>query len=349
MNRRSFEPDEVVQQGESIISLHQKIDVARRLGRNSNLQIYYLTGIFGEMEGCNGVMEQLIHPKEGGTYMKIMGCHFLYKGNPEERRVFSLEQAKSMISNIPRDMIAKSFILGVAFILFFLFQRKKAIHTTNCFFEEIMHKTIRHLGQPDIRYGDMAREIRRAMQFALAKEFKMDPDQLFLAFDRPSADGRFPFQPATSQGKPESLAAVIMKITIFLCAIMDNDGAYRFPTQDAFGELNQEAAAKDGAKEFMRLVDIYCERGINLGPRITFVRSVLKVALFFMPRLRRIIQNFLVALDKEKVQLDEDDYYFCLRRTTYNFRGKPIAERLKELEEIDAEKGNQYVQIQFKH
>src|SRR3990167_10227609 len=97
-------------------------------GKPIQVQLYYLNGIFGELAECNGVAEEVIRTEEqfkkygldwtkGGTYVKILGCSYLYKGDPQQQRVFGFEQAKSNISSLPRHIIGPSFFYSAAVLL----------------------------------------------------------------------------------------------------------------------------------------------------------------------------------------------------------------------------------------
>ena len=90
-----------------------KVAEIAKSGRKVQMQVYFLHGIYGELPNCNGVAEEIIDtdekllkwgkdPAEGGTFVKIWGCSYLYRGNPTMSKVFGMEQAKSMVSATPR-------------------------------------------------------------------------------------------------------------------------------------------------------------------------------------------------------------------------------------------------------
>lgn len=333
--------------------------VRKNAGKPITVQIYFLQGIFGELDNCNGVAEEVVDsdeklvkygldPKEGGTYIKLIGCSYLYKGNPMQSRVFGMEQAKDMVSMIPRDIIGRSFLYSAAIGLKFLFNRKGLIHDVHQYFNGIKHKTIRHVSPPWIRLKPSTREIRRAMDVALKREFKIDPmtDLMNESF-APRTDIEF--------------AAAITKVVAFFTLIMEFDGAYYFPTMDALGEIDKENAARSGAREMVRIAQLMIDRNTNLTVvpdvssrtegvpnKFRFLKILLQIIFFFSPRARRLAKQFLLELDLTKVGLDEADWYFCLRRNTHNYRGVPLPDRLRELEQIDKLKGHSYVKIEFK-
>ena len=323
-------------------------------GKPVNIQIYFLQGIFGEIGDkmqCNGIGEAVIHPPEGGTFLKLVGCSYLYKGDPQQSKTFGLEQGKSMISNIPMLLIGKSMIYVSAIGLRFLLQRKKFIEDVNFYLEEIRWKTLRHHAVPDFHMNAYSREIRRAVDVAVKKLLKIDPEYDLYNNTIPSQIvGNWKL----------ALAGAITKATAFAVQIMELDGAYKFPTQDILGEKDTENAKRSGVRETMRLFNLMLERQTNLTvipgisdrtegvPRkFRFLKYVIGALFLFSSFSRKFAQEFLVELDEKKVALDDADWYFCLRRNTHNYRGVPLPERLEELKRIDNERGHQYLNVEF--
>ncbi len=330
-------------------------------GKPISVQLYFMHGIFGELPDCNGIAQEIIDndeklakwgldPKEGGTFIKLVGCSYLYEGNPKQEKVFGMEQAKSDISTLPRDIVGKSVLYSGAVALRFLLQRKKLIHDLHVFFSEIKHKTVRHVAPPEIRQKKCVREIRRAMDVALKRALGIDPSVDLLEGVHLHNDKHTKLE----------LAAAIAKATLFVTTMMELDGAYCFPTQDALGEKDTENARRSGYAEAMRLFDVMIARQKNLTPvpgisdrvsgvpfKFIFIKRVVRAALILSPTMRRIAREFLVELDAKKVGLSEANWYFCLRRNTHNYRGMALPLRLLELERIDRERGHQYVQIEF--
>ena len=52
--------------------------------------------------------------------------------------------------------------------------------------------------------------------------------------------------------------------------------------------------------------------------------------------IRGFLKEFLSQLDYKEIHLSKDDYYFCLRKSAYNFKGHTLSERLEEAAGIDA-------------
>lgn len=355
--------------------------VEKNKGKPVQISVYFLTGIFGELENCNGIAEEVIvsdeqfkkyglDPAEGGTYIKILGCSYLYKGDPEQSKVFGMEQAKSNISNLPMMIIGKSALYSAAVILRALLQRKRFVHDLHIFFEEIRHKTIRHTSPPEIRMRKSVREIRRALDIAIKETLGIAPivdlanqtDPSTLTSRRKIFGTTLPrWIPFARRYEKLDLAAMIFKAMLFVTLIMERDGAYCFPMQDILGEADKENAKRSGTRELMRLFDLMLERQTNLTPvegfskrtqgvphKFRFLKRAARLFLFISPTARKIVQRFLVELDTSKVALDDADWYYCLRRDTHNYRGTTLKERLDELERIDAERGHQYIKMEFR-
>lgn len=335
------------------------VEIAKS-GKPAKMSVYFLHGIYGELPNCNGIAEEVIDtdeklakygldPKEGGTFIKVWGCSYLYRGNPAMGHVYGMEQAKSMVSAIPREILTRSKLLGFALLLLFLFRRRRFIEYAHVYMESIRNHSIRHYSPPGIRQGRPVREIRRAMDVAIKNEFDIPAE-----FDLLTA------LPGYKEYK-KMTAALLTKIAAFATLIMEMDCAYRLPLQDILGEVKWENAKQSPIKETMRLFDLMLERQTNLTvvPGISdryegiphkfrFLKKITWLVLLFSPTARRITRTFLTQLDPAKVGLDESDWYYCLRRNTHNYRGVPLPERLKELARIDKEKGHQYIKFQYK-
>lgn len=322
--------------------------VKKNEGKPVHMNVYLLYGVYGELPGCEGLAEEVINtdeklkkygldPAEGGTFIKLMGCSYLYKGDPATDKVKGIELAKRCVSVFPRRIIGRSVVLTAALGFLYIFFPKRFWDYACIFAEEIKMKTIGIYGIPEERYNKAEKEIKRAMDVALKDEFNIAPEEdLVNEGDWVKMEKNF-------------MAYALAKLTAFFALFINLDAAYRFQTQDMLGETNKENARRSARKETIRLLNIMISRTTTtIDEKFRHVRNALGAAMLFSPRLRRIIQKFLLEINVEKVGLDEADYYFCLRRTS-NYRGFPLAERLRQLYLIDKEKGHQYVNIEFKN
>lgn len=317
-------------------------------GEPVRMNVYLLYGVYGELPGCEGLAEDLINtdeklkqygldPVEGGTFIKLIGCSYLYKGDPATEKVKGIEQAKSNISVLPRRIIGASIVLSSALAFLYAFFRKRFWWYVFIFADEIRMKTVRIHDIPEARYNKCEKEIKRAIDVAIRKVFKIAPDENLVEDLDIERIKRNPM--------PYAIARFVKFFTLFI----NLDAAYRFPTQDMLGELKKENAKRSGLKEAMRLLDIMVERTTtDLSVKFRHVKRMLWMAMLINPKMRKLIREFLLELNIEKVGLDEADYYFCLRRTSYNYKGKTLDQRLRELYLIDKEKEHQYVNIEFR-
>ncbi len=288
--------------------------IRERVGAGGQIEI--IGGVFGEWLGCDGMVEEVIKPAWGGTFVKIYGCSYLFKGYPDKNSVRGMDMSKAMVSAIPREIIGRSFLLSGSLIILFLFFRKRFIGYLDRLFTIINERNL-HYEIPKDEYCGSVKEIKRAVAEALSQEIN-------------------------------DWSVLVGKITRFGCLFLERDTAYRFRVQDAFGELNPNA--KNSVKELFRILDIMIsrERSKSLtGGYITdmigkwkFIKSVLQIALFTSPQLKKIISRIIKNIDPEKIKMDDADWYFCLRYLSYDFGGKNREWRFAERDRIDKEKGH---------
>ena len=244
-------------------------------------------------------------------------------------------------------------MLSGALLLLFVFGRKHLIDYMHRYFQSIKYHSIRLYSPAENRLGRPVREIRRAMEVALRKEFNIPADVNL----NDLAPSHYALKPIAKY----DLAGLITKMTAFATLIMEMGCAYRFPLQDILGEVDRDNAVKSGRQEVLRLFKLMEQRQTNLTvvpgisdrtqgipEKFRFLRKLVSIAMALSPRARRIAQTFLIELDTEKVGLDDSDWYFCLRRNTHNYRGWDLPARLAELDRIDEEKKHQYIKFEYK-
>ena len=299
-------------------------------------------GLFGELENCTGVYESIIHPPEGGTIIKPIGNTFLFKGDPDQHRVNGMLLAKSMISNIPRVFITQSWVMRLAVVAMFIFTRRTLLNLAHYYIQEIMRKCVTFLTIPYAHYNKFEKEVMRAAFAAVANEYKLtERQQLFSPEILINADWQ------ESKKLPYLGAIVIIKFVSFICVFLANDAAYRFRVQDWFGLINIQSVVRNVRKEFMRTVHIVLLRDHAVGYKMKFVVNAANLLLRISPRARRIATGFLLEINLEQVVLDRDDWYYCLRRPSYDFRGWSIEDRLAECKRLDAENKHYYPEIRY--
>jgi hypothetical protein len=306
--------------------------------KESNGNPPIVNGVFGDVENCNGVLElPVIYPPEGGTKFKVFGCTYEFKGLPEVHVVEGLGLAKAMISALPREFIIKNFANSLSLAWNIVFRRKKFIHMVRVYFATIYANEVAKIGIASDKYSDLVREIKRSIK-AVNDRIMAKRGWDETKFSNLNTD----FQVINDKEFLE-LAALF---TEFICVFIELDSAYRFRAQDVFENLNKENVKKNVVKEVRRLLDIAISRedpehGIlyKLVPTAKLIVLLLRLS----KELRDYVRAFFLELDLEKVRLDEADWYFCLQRRAYNFRGISLGERLLEKKRIDEEKGHVFL------
>ena len=260
-------------------------------------------GVFGEGEHCNGIVEGVLKPEEGGTFMKIYGCPVIAKGHAKKEIVYGIQLAKAILSSIPREIIGKSW-LNMAFLGFkFLFARDQLLKELYFVFHQIDQKVLKHYDIPEKEYNVFAKELKRAVDKAI-------------------------------EGENNQWGKLIEKAVKFLRLFLEIDNGYRNRVQDALGEIREGSLS-----EFWRIYGILESRELGITAHWKFIKLVLKAAFLLSPTLRRITIKFLENLDVSKIKMDKADWYFCLNFKSYNFGGLTHEDRLKERSKLNKEYG----------
>jgi hypothetical protein len=298
-------------------------------------RIQTIGGVFGEIRGCDGYVEEVIKPEEGGTFVKIYGCSFLYKGLPHHAQVHGLELSKSLISEIPREIIGRSYVLLIAFGLLFLFARKRLIHFADHLFDVLIRRAVRWYDLPPKEYNAFAKELTRATTNALQEVFGLTELEIHRAQHVYEPDSRLEHLNASDvKFHPKQLGYLLARVSKFVILVLELDSAYRFRAQDVIG-----------AGTFMDCLDLLASRETAHGIAFKwdFLKRVLKLAFWFMPDLERFVNATMANIDQDKVRMDESDWYFCLRWLSYDFGGLNQEERFALRDRIDAENGHVFL------
>lgn len=299
------------------------IEFIKRNTNGSN-QYAVVAGAFGDMEDCDAIVEQFIYPPEGGAFTKFYGCSYLFKGVPLKQVVEGIGFAKSTISEIPREIIAKSLYIKLSLLLFALFSKKRFIHYARVYFKSALSHSIERFHFPDSRRNKLTREMNRALEVAIRREIKR----------KKVNDGEF-YQ-------------LVRDIAKFVWMFIEYDNAYRLRLQDILENIDKGAIAKTPVKEIRRLFALLIEREnkyVGIRHKWIQMRRLVIPILCFSKDARELMKQFLLELNTEITKLDEDDWYFSLRRRGYLFRGMSLDDRLKEKERIDKEKGHIILKI----
>lgn len=114
------------------------------------------------------------------------------------------------------------------------------------------------------------------------------------------------------------------------------DFPYCARVQDALSVSND-------LKEFIQTL-LEREKDLNLIEKWKLLKKASKL-LIFAPEVKRFLDRFIKELDKSKIVLDEDDFYFVLNRERYDYYGLSHEERLRMRSIFDEEQENRPIMV----
>ena len=181
-------------------------------------------GVFGEMAGRNGWVEKIIRfdgekyqtkvfggdewgnaikedwfPKEQGVFIKLFGNSFLFKGYLSKASVEGIEQAKSLLFQVPKNL---PFFTALGLGFDYLFRRRKFWAFVDWILQEVDQKTLKHYQVPPEEYNVFAVELFRAAIHALYKVFGIDLSRPAYYPGHPRWDkNRYVLDPQDNTGK----------------------------------------------------------------------------------------------------------------------------------------------------
>lgn len=281
-----------------------KLKFLSDLAKYGTREIAY--GVFGpETRSSDGYIEEVLTPASGGTFLKLYGCSYLFKGHSTTPVVQGIQLSKSLFSAFLRELARMPFA-AIGFGLSFLFTRKRFLKFADFALSEIDQKVTQYYGHPETEYNEMPQEICRALTEAAIGEGIYEP--------------------------------IFAKLGRFVRLFFQEDNTYRFRIQDAFGGTNPEG----GAPEFLKRLKVMQDRetGTGIPQKWRFIRVVLGLAIITSPALGRILERFVRILDTQKVKMDESDWYFSLTFRSYDFGGLSYDERSGLRQLADRQKGH---------
>jgi hypothetical protein len=291
-------------------------------------------GAFGDVEDCEGYLEKVIESPEGGRMSKFWGCSYLFKGNPTYEMVEGIGFGKAFFSRIPREIIAASFVLGLAMVFLLVFARKRLVHYARVYFGVVCGELVKKAPFDSTKQNTFTRELRRSIDKEIDEELIRIGRQRISDGERGDLISQGAYLGSDSREECELIA----NAAEFLYLFLEYDNAYRFRFQDILECLNKDNLRRHPTREIIRLFDILREREYNINQKWDGLRRIVVPMMVVSPTVRRWVVNILSELDLTKVMLDEDDWYFCLNRHEYDFRGIPYAMRLEERKRVDKEK-----------
>lgn len=119
--------------------------------------------------------------------------------------------------------------------------------------------------------------------------------------------------------------------------ILQFSTTYRAFVQEIAGIINKEQFLKNPLIEYLRVKRVFLNR---LKSDNTKIENLWRLGFLLLLAVRPVAMKLVKEIDLGQIRFDENDWYYVLRRKSYNFGGKSIDERLKEVDNIDKEKGN---------
>lgn len=257
----------------------------------------------------------------GSVYTKFYGITYLYKGVINSRVIDSVAQTKRMF------MATAEFVLRNWFLIPLLFLLKKSVLQ---WIVRIYRSDLSTKLPPLNQFSPFSKEIIRVAHEATG-----------ITVNRP-------------EGRYTQAMSDLSDLIICLVSFFEFDTAYRFRFQDAMGEtLTRNNLRKKSLVLFKifsdmdnpiiwvrNAFDLAISREKHIKEKLIALKKLSLLILWLSPKARRFVKEFVAKLDINKIRLDRADFYFCLRRIGYNYRGISYDDRLKFAKQIDKEKGH---------
>ena len=278
--------------------------------------IIKVDGVFGDTFPNFGYVEEYLETDKG-IQIKFYGCSIFYNGDLKRETIDSVATTKRAM------MVIAAIILKFRFFLvFYLLFYKKLVRDFIFKFAEIYEADLRQKAYKSLSdFSPVPREIIRA-GMELTKEIPLE-------------------YPLNEYGEVSEIDYRMKVEYLFWClgTIIQNDTAYYWRVQDPLSNLNKGALKRNPKKEIARLFDLAIERENQIKDKIHFLKKFFMLLLWFPPA-KRLALKYLLELDIDKIQPNEDDLYWASRRDGYNFMGLSVAQRSSNIEAIDKEKGH---------
>ena len=265
----------------------------------------------------HAIVEKVSSSPDGQPLTKLRGCSYIYKGYPRIMRMLDTSKDASWIV---ADILKKILIPTILFFIFLKpIARRIFIKTCNKYFEIAYKPLLGFIPPEGKQYCPAIREIYNTLQ------------QMIKGI------------------KNERMREVFSKFRDLFLLAVEMDTAYRFKFQDILPTVNVENLKKHPIKELIKMFDLIIERERTNCQTAKWKK--VKRAVIFLIRIsrkrKRQVIRFFSLLDYDKIRIDETDWYFCLERKDYNYRGWNIEARREERKRIDKERGHKIPIIQI--
>ena len=294
-------------------------------------------GAYGPEEDTksNAWIEKVEFPKEGGSYVKYYGCPFRVKGISFAPTVKAMQFPKYMFAGFIKDTWKNCKLIFPILGILWLVNRNGLLKLLDQYLWEII----------DVRIMRNFIGIRELIPFFEAAGHE-NVAWLKQAVAAAEENHKVMYWPESWYNKCEAeihrcliesskgegiWESIFARLARFFRLFLFIDNTYKSRSQDALAE----------GKDIYGTLDIFLRRENVSRNRNTFkfLKYILWFALLTSPSLKRIITKFFKNLDREKVKMDEDDWYFASTYRSYNFRDLPYPERRKHREEMNKKFG----------
>lgn len=301
--------------------------------KKNNGRVLIVRGAYGDLPGYYGLGEQIIKPPTGGTFIKLFGCSYLYKGFTFDPWLENLGLAKSLTSLLPRELIFNDNVTLFETALDYVFRRKTFYHKLNIYSLTFKNNIVNKCHITENEFNVFAKEIKRAVQIALNLSVAKYP-------------------------QARELYEAISNLTSFVLLFLEYDDAYRYRVQDGLDILvkllnlpNNDFSIDDPAKVINKVLEVMIKRENPLAG-VSFkwqpIKKAVVPAIRYNKHLKFFLSEFFKAVDFGRVVMDDADKYFSLARAGYNFRGEDIVNRLTQKAEIDRQRRHVFIELQEK-
>lgn len=283
-------------------------------------------GAFGTTgENCVGVVENITYGEGGEVFVKYAGCNYLFKGFLDSRVIQATYAMKRIVSGVPRYLSTRPVKILIGFFGFILLilpkkTRNNILMSLGEYFVDIGWQPLQTYIIPPPSYNEPVREIYRASEVIINKYIKWD-----------------------------KLLDLIRRGRDTICTIFQFDMGYRFRVQDFFSIFDKDLFKQDPLKELERAISVFFQRDNSETVKSTAKTLVKIIKLAFHNKeLKRMIIDFILELDFEKIKFDEADWYYVLDRDDYLFGGLSHKERMEISKELDIKMNNHRPKISVK-
>ena len=290
-------------------------------------------GAYGPEEDkkSDAYVERIEFPKEGGSYMTFYGCPFKSKGLSPTDTVKAMQTPKYLFSNFLVHILDNSKLLALSIGIAWLLNRNGFLKLFKTYLEEVVElRTIKN--STNVRYlipylesvgwGGVAVMKRTVTEATNKGKVIYWPEEWYNECE--TEIHRCLIESSKGEGIWEDIFKILAS---FFRLFLYIDNTYRSRAQDALS----------AGRDVFGTLEIILERERGQRKKYKVIKVALHILLFTSPTLKRIVTKFFKNLDRGKVRMDVNDWYFACTYQSYDFRGLPLKERRKFREQMNVE------------